>query len=384
MNIRTVLCILLGGLAAWPSAPLRAAPPVNLALHCEYTSSDPNVYGWEQPGLTDGAWGADATTCYATGKSPDFPKTVTVDLRAVQTVSNVVFGVPPFGSTRTVDVSVSADNARFTSLGTHVFAQGLTQRAVVSGPPTPARYVRLTYVDHYPDALKVPATFALTSELEVYAGPPPDAPDPALAASTPAVKDRDRHVAFLERIAAGPVGLLFLGDSIFDRWPRFGELSWLRFAPDQPADFGVGGDVTENLLWRVENGELDGVHPRAVVILVGTNNVERDQPEWTAAGVQKIVETVRGKLPSSKILLLGLLPRDRSDSLTWQRNAAVNTLIARLADRRAVWFLDPGKALLDDKGELAAGMLSDGLHPNAKAYEIMSRVMAPTLAEMLR
>ncbi len=383
MNTRTVPRLLLGLAAALSPGVLRAADPVNLALHCEYVSSDPNVYGWEVPGLTDGVWGVDATTCYATGKSAAFPKTVTVDLQAVRSVGSVVFGVPRFGSTRTVDVSLSVDGTHFSVAGTHTFEQGSAQRAVVTGAKTDARYVRLTFQDHYPDTPKMPGTYAFISELEVYEGPAPAPPDPALAAITPTVKDPERHRAFLARIAEAPVGVLFLGDSILDRWPRYGETSWLKFAPNQPANFGIGGDQTSDLLWRVENGELDGIQSRAVVILIGTNNAERDQPEWTAAAVKKIVETVRGKLPASKILLLGLLPRDHQDSPSRQRNTAVNGMIAPLADGRSVRFLDVGPAMLDDHGEIADGLMSDGLHPTAKGYEIMSRAILPALAEML-
>ncbi len=384
MPTRTFARVLLSLAATLSPGVLHAEPPVNLALHAEYVSSDPNVYGWEQPGLTDGVWGADATTCYATGKSPAFPKTVTVDLRAAQPVSNIVFGVPPLGSTRTVDVSLSADGTRFTGVGTHTFDQNGAQRAVVTIPRTEARYVRLTFQDHYPDTPKMPGNYAFVSELEVYDGPAPTPPDPALMASTPTVKDPDRHQGFLARIAEAPVGLLFLGDSILDRWPRFGETSWLQFAPEQPANFGVGGDQTGHLLWRIENGELDGIHPKAVVILIGTNNVERDQPEWTAAAIKTIVETVRGKLPSSKILLLALLPRDGRDSPSRQRNTAVNGLIAPFADGEAVRFLDLGPLLVDDHGEIAADLMPDRLHPTAKGYERMSRAMQPLLAEMLR
>ena len=384
MNTRTALRGLLG-LAAILSLPsLQAAPPVNLALHCEYASSDPNTFGWEQPGLTDGVWGSDATTCYATGKSPVFPKFVTVDLRSIHPVSTVVFGVPPFGCTKTVNVSVSIDNVNFAPFGSHVFAQGVAQRAEVTGTKTDARYVRLTYQDHYPDTPETPGAFAFTSELEVYEGPAPAAPDPALTASTPAAKDPERHQAFLARLAAAPVDLLFLGDSILDRWPRYGEPSWLKLAPFQPADFGLGGDQTENLLWRIQNGELDGIHPQAVVILIGTNNVARDQPEWTAAGIAKIVETVRGKLPETKVLLVGLLPRDLSDSVNRKRNAAVNVLISKLADGRSVYYLDIGTAFLDDQGEIPLDLMPDRLHPGVKGYEVWYRLMIPKLKEMLR
>src|SRR5438105_8786678 len=137
-------------------------------------------------------------------------------------------------------------------------------------------------------------------------------------AITPAVKNPERHREFLFRITEGEVGLLFLGDSIIDFWPRKGEWSWLKFAPYHPADFGIAGDRTEHLLWRITNGELDGINPKVTVIMIGTNNIGHDyateKPEWVAAGVKKIVDTVREKLPNTKVLLLAIFPRDAADS----------------------------------------------------------------------
>src|SRR5687768_6223587 len=100
----------------------------------------------------------------------------------------------------------------------------------------------------------------------------PKKPRTEADAVTPAIKDRHRHDMFLYRITQGDVGLLFLGDSITDGWPRSGEWSWLKFAPYKPANFGIGGDRTEHLLWRITNGELDGIKPKVTVLMIGTNN----------------------------------------------------------------------------------------------------------------
>jgi len=107
-------------------------------------------------------------------------------------------------------------------------------------------------------------------------------------AATAVAKDLERHAQFLERAKQGDIDLLFLGDSITDRWPRVGEESWVKLAPFKPADFGVEGDCTEHLLWRIEHGELDAISPKVVVVLIGSNNVfyfPDEKPEWTAAGI---------------------------------------------------------------------------------------------------
>ena len=158
---------------------LLVADPVDLALHKDYLSSDPNQHGWDKPGLTDGVEGKDPENCFATDDSPNFPKNVTVDLGSIQPFTTVVFGVPPFGSTKTVDVSVSADGTTFTPFGEYVFKLGEPQRAVLKGTAQ-ARYVRLTYVDHYSQQNVYGNTYAFTSELEVYNGDAPPAPPPPL------------------------------------------------------------------------------------------------------------------------------------------------------------------------------------------------------------
>ena len=384
MNIRrTIPLLLCTSVLALLPARSRAASE-NLALHRDYVSSAPNTHGWDKPGLTDGVRGEDASSCYATNESPGFPKTVTVDLGAVHPFTTVVLEVPPFGSTKTIEVSVSADDAAFTPFGSHVFQMADAQRAVLTGQAQ-ARYVRLTYPDHYNQERGYNVNHAFTSELEVYDGPAPAAPDPALAATTPAVKDPLRHQQFLERLAVDPnVGLVFLGDSITDGWPRTGESSWLKFAPYQPADFGVSGDKTEHLLWRITHGELDGIHPRVAVIMIGTNNVGRDTPATEAAGVTKVVETVREKLPQTKILLLAVFPRDGHDAPNRRKNTEVNAILAKLNNGDSIRYLDLGQAFLDAGGDIPRDIMPDGLHPNAKGYELWYQAMWPTLQEMLR
>jgi lysophospholipase L1-like esterase len=206
-------------------------------------------------------------------------------------------------------------------------------------------------------------------------------------AVTPAVKNPERHEKFLARIKEGPVGLLFLGDSITDAWPKRGPESWQKFAPYHPADFGISGDRTEHVLWRITHGELEGIDPRVVVIMIGTNNVghsSNEQPAWAANGVKKIVEIVHEKLPKAKVLLLGVFPRGAKDSDARQRVAAINPIIAQLDDGKRTRYLDIGKSFLDADGEIPTDVMADGLHPTAKGYDIWYDVMRPTLEQMMQ
>ncbi len=139
----------------------------NLALKKPCVCSDPNAPPWNV-GLTDGSWVADANHCFATGGTPTLPKTVAIDLETPARISTVVAGTPAFGSQRTIIVSVSIDGTTYTEVGRHVFPLGKETRCVYAFPAVDARYVRLTYPDHYADTITYPVEYAFTNEVEVY------------------------------------------------------------------------------------------------------------------------------------------------------------------------------------------------------------------------
>ena len=212
-------------------------------------------------------------------------------------------------------------------------------------------------------------------------------PRKAEDAITPVAKDPDRHAQFLERSKQGDVDLVFLGDSITDRWPRVGESSWLKLAPYKPVNFGIEGDCTEHLLWRLEHGELDGITPKVVVVLIGSNNVfyfENETAEWTARGIEKIVAVIQKRARTSKVLLLGIFPRDEKDSRVRRAITAVNREIQRLDDGEHVRFADIGAQFLDGDGNIPADIMSDKVHLSAKGYEIWYRALESILPEMLK
>ena len=148
--------------------PADAGP--NLALGKPYVASDPNVYDYGTGGLTDGSWNGEQPHTFATGETDVFPKNATIDLGAVTPVKYVWLGVPGFGSTKTVEVSLSRDGQNFTKVGSTVFNQNTEARHLYSFAATPARYVRLTYPDHYPNESGYHVQFAFTSEVEVFGG----------------------------------------------------------------------------------------------------------------------------------------------------------------------------------------------------------------------
>ncbi len=169
-----------------------------------------------------------------------------------------------------------------------------------------------------------PATTARTTVTLATALPaqPPDVAAPKLDPKTgqPQAGFLKAHEEFLALAREGTAGLVFLGDSITAGWKRQQAIWDRAFGKYQPVNFGIGGDRTQHVLWRIENGELDGIKPKAVVIMIGTNNSALDSAEAIARGITRIVETVRAKQPQAKILLLAVFPRGEKPSgrLTWQ------------------------------------------------------------------
>jgi lysophospholipase L1-like esterase len=201
-------------------------------------------------------------------------------------------------------------------------------------------------------------------------------------------RNAKRHESFLAAIKkGGQHDLLFIGDSITDFWPGKGKDSWAKFAEYKPLDLGISGERTEDVLFRLNHGELEGYKPKVAVIMIGTNNIghfKDEQPEWVAAGIAKIVKTVQEKQPDTKILLLGVFPRDTAASVNRKKVKEINEQIAKLDDGSKVKFLDIGPKFLDEKGELPADIMPDKLHPTPKGYDIWYDAMWPTLSEMLK
>jgi len=189
-------------------------------------------------------------------------------------------------------------------------------------------------------------------------------------------------------VAAGHAPeLVFIGDSITQGWEKEGSEVWQRhYAGYHALDLGFGGDRTENVLWRLQHGELDGLAPKAVVLMIGTNNTghRAEDPATTAAGIKRLIDEIRRRLPDTKVLLLAVFPRgEKPDDPQRGINERVNRIIAGEADGRSVYFLNINAALTEPDGTLSKEVMPDLLHPNAKGYEIWQREMQPLLQELL-
>ena len=203
---------------------------------------------------------------------------------------------------------------------------------------------------------------------------------PAGRGSLATEKDLSRHQGFLERkdrlIKTGGTDLVFIGDSITDGWRADPQREIFEdyFGRYRPYNIGIGGDETQHVLWRIEHGELDGLSPKLVVLMIGTNNLANGNkmgPQETADGVAAVVQAIRRKLPTTKVLLLDIFPRaNRSDDPMRLAVNATNALLARLQDRKTVVYLDIGAKFLSPDGTLSGDLMPDYLHPNARGYQI--------------
>jgi lysophospholipase L1-like esterase len=198
------------------------------------------------------------------------------------------------------------------------------------------------------------------------------------------------HEKFVATAKEGKAKVVFLGDSITAGWGGNGKEVWAKaFGQYDPANFGIGGDRTQHVLWRIENGELNGIKPKAAVIMIGTNNTGSDSPEDIAKGVTKIVQTVRTKLPTTKILLLAVFPRgSKPDGKLanpgYEKIKQVNAIIAKLDDKKNVFFLDIGDKFTQGKDALDAAIMPDFLHLSAAGYQIWADAITPKLAELTK
>jgi len=179
--------------------------------------------------------------------------------------------------------------------------------------------------------------------------------------------------------------LLFLGDSITAGWGwgGNGQVWDTFFKPLKAAHFGIGGDKTENLLWRTRNGELDGLHAKLVVLLIGTNN-GGDSAEDVAAGIAAILKEVHARVPAAKMLVLGILPSGEKPNPQRDKNFRTNALVAKLSDGKRTVYLDIGDKFMNPDKSISKEVLGDFLHPSTKGYQIFAESIIDQVKKMLQ
>ncbi len=223
---------------------------------------------------------------------------------------------------------------------------------------------------------------------------PPQLPDVAAPkmdpkTAQPQVGFMASHEKFLGVAKEGKAQVLFLGDSITAGWAGAGKDVWAKtFSQWNPANFGIGGDRTQHVLWRIENGELEGIKPKVAVIMIGTNNTGSDSAEGIAKGVTKIVTTVRAKLPTTQILLLAVFPRgnkpDGKLGASYEKIKEINGILAKLDDQKSIHYLDIGDKFIQGKDALSAEIMPDFLHLSPAGYQIWADAITPKLNELTK
>jgi lysophospholipase L1-like esterase len=199
---------------------------------------------------------------------------------------------------------------------------------------------------------------------------------------------KKRHEKFLDQTKKGDIDVVFLGDSITQGWEGKGRKAWAEtFQPLKAGNYGISGDQTGHVLWRITEGkELDGIDPKAAVIMIGTNNIPaKHTPEQIAEGITAIVHELRKQKPKMKILLLGVFPRSGGKIDKEAKGATaeqlqprvkqINEVIAKLDDGKAVFYKDIGGKFLDADGGLPRAIMDDFLHLTSKGYEIWAEAI---------
>jgi beta-glucosidase len=196
-----------------------------------------------------------------------------------------------------------------------------------------------------------------------------------------------RHEGFVAKARQGDIDLLLHGDSITDWWlqeankPVFDKY----FGNIRTANFAIAGDTTQGVLWGLRNGEGQGFLPKAVMLMIGTNNTLAFTAPEIAEGVGAVVMELRRNFQDSKILLLAIFPRSVPGDPVRDKIAEVNRIVAKLDDQQHVFYMDIGSRFLDDRGVfLADSFRPDNLHPQAKGYDIWGEAVSAKLAELMK
>ncbi len=194
-----------------------------------------------------------------------------------------------------------------------------------------------------------------------------------------------RHESFNARVKEGNVDLLFIGDSITQGWEGAGKAAWSeKYGKRNAVNLGIGGDRTQHVLWRLDNGNIDGIKPKLAILMIGTNNSGQNTSEQIAEGITAIVTKLRDKLPETKVLILAVFPRG-ADVTNNNRmvNEGANQIVSKLADGKNIEYLDIGPKFLDDKGNLSKEVMPDLLHLNPASYQTWADAIEPHVARMM-
>jgi len=196
---------------------------------------------------------------------------------------------------------------------------------------------------------------------------------------------QQKHAQILQMGRDRQIDVVFLGDSLTRRWEDNPHLWEQYFAEFNPANFGVGADCLENILWRVLNGEVDGINPKLFLVLAGTNNLCKNTEEEIVDGILQIVKVIRSKCPRSKVVVFGLLPREQDENgrECISRIRKINGKLEQQAELNEYAYEYFGDALLTNEGEIDKSIMPDGLHLNEEGYKIAGLIIREIIKKHL-
>lgn len=212
------------------------------------------------------------------------------------------------------------------------------------------------------------------------------------ASRTGSITNRQSQVLQRAKDAPGDdYDIEFIGDSITQGWEGSGKFVWAEFYTKRKAiNFGVSGDRTEHVLWRFEHGQLTGIKSKVAVVMIGTNNSNKNKDGTDAytdndilAGITAVVNQIRERQRDTKILLLGIFPRGATFNPQRGRLLEINQALAKLDDGSHIFFLDIGSQFIEKDGSISKSIMPDALHPNEAGYKIWANAMEPKLKELL-
>lgn len=188
-----------------------------------------------------------------------------------------------------------------------------------------------------------------------------------------------RHLALVQKAKTERIEIYFLGDSITEQWGQQGSKVWSQsFAPLFAGNFGIGGDGIAQVLWRIQHGEMDGLSPKVLVLMIGTNNLWSHSAKEITDGHLALIREIQKRLPKTKILLLGVLPRLDAGSAGFRgKIGPINTSLAQRADGKTVFYQDLNEHFT------AGTILADGVHLSERGYKVWAEKMIPVLKILL-
>lgn len=219
--------------------------------------------------------------------------------------------------------------------------------------------------------------------------------DPGPLSVQPAILDEEwatewwqpRHAQKLADKDAQDIELIFIGDSITHGWEEAGGKVWDGFYGQRKAfNLGFAGDRTENVLWRLENGAVDGLSPKLVVMMIGTNNTghRKDSAADTVMGIEAILQSLETRLPETHILLLGVFPRGPTAAHEHRiRNNQINEILEAMPKSALVSYKDIGREFLSPNGDISEKIMPDFLHLSPAGYRLWAAAIEPDVARLL-